>query len=267
MTGLAADYENEEIAKNGVSVQDVIAAIGKKKPRIAILMLDACRALAQSTADDTETYPGADFGKSAAAGAGLPQGTIVVYSASFGESAIEKFRATITPQFLVHRGRPLRDAAAGADPDRIRPSASGRWSANTPERRQAAGARVFPKSWLRRPVRPGQLVGGERFALKQDQCEGAKEDWDDISRHPQREAMERHQPRFHDCPTAELARRALVAARVRRRISAPTVAASNKQIDDCDRLAAADNDPARPPEVAGVPLDKIDYARRGRRLR
>src|SRR6202453_3824704 len=43
MSGLVSDYENDEIAKNGLSVQDLIVAIGKKKPRIAILLLDACR--------------------------------------------------------------------------------------------------------------------------------------------------------------------------------------------------------------------------------
>ena len=91
MTGFASDYENEEIAKNGVSVQEVIAAIGKQKPRIAILMLDACRALVQSTVDETETLRGATSGSRLLPASELPQGTIVVYSASFGESAIEKF--------------------------------------------------------------------------------------------------------------------------------------------------------------------------------
>ena len=42
-------------------------------------------------------------------------------------------------------------------------------------------------------------------------------------------------------------------------VVAPTVAASSKQVDDCDRLAASESDPSRPPEVPGVPLDKIDF--------
>ena len=73
MTGFASDYENEEIAKNGVSVQEVIAAIGKQKPRIAILMLDACRALVQSTVDKTETLRGATSGSRLLPASELPR--------------------------------------------------------------------------------------------------------------------------------------------------------------------------------------------------
>ena len=84
-------------------------------------------------------------------------------------------------------------------------------------------------------------------------------DWAEISQQPEREALERHRRRFHDCPTAELARRALVSLLGSSEVVAPTVAASSKQVDDCDRLAASESDPSRPPEVPGVPLDKIDF--------
>ena len=102
-------------------------------------------------------------------------------------------------------------------------------------------------------------IGAERFQLTQQQCDGAEVDWAEISQQPEREALERHRRRFHDCPTAELARRALVSLLGSSEVVAPTVAASSKQVDDCDRLAASESDPSRPPEVPGVPLDKIDF--------
>ena len=42
-------------------------------------------------------------------------------------------------------------------------------------------------------------------------------------------------------------------------VVAPTVAVASKQVDDCDRLAASESDPSRPPEAPGVALDKIDF--------
>ena len=102
-------------------------------------------------------------------------------------------------------------------------------------------------------------VGAERFQLTQQQCAGADVDWAEISQQPEREALERHRRRFHDCPTAELARRALVSLIGSSEVVAPTVSVTSKQVDDCDRLAASESDPSRPPEVPGVTLDKIDF--------
>jgi uncharacterized protein len=260
MSGLVSDYENDEIAKNGVSVQDLIVAIGKKKPRIAILLLDACRAVVQSTADETQTVRGETSGSRLLPASELPQGAIVIYSASFGESAIEKFSPNevrrnslfteVVRSEMQRPGQTLIDFA-----ERIRLMV-GRYAANGGKQQEPE---YFQNLGSDDQFALVDSVGGERFGLRQEQCQGAKEDWDDISRHPQREAMERHQSRYHDCPSAELARRALVGLLASSQDPTPTLVASNKQIDDCDRLAAADNDPIRPPEVAGVPLAQIDY--------
>ncbi len=89
-------------------------------------------------------------------------------------------------------------------------------------------------------------VGAERFQLTQQQCAGADVDWAEISQQPEREALERHRRRFHDCPTAELARRALVSLIGSSEVATPVLPAGPKQIDDCDRLAASDSDPVPP---------------------
>ena len=74
MPSLEPDYENEEIAKNGVSVQDVIAQIAAKKPRIMILMLDACRSIATQTAAEEELTRGPTSGSQMLPTVQLPPG-------------------------------------------------------------------------------------------------------------------------------------------------------------------------------------------------
>jgi len=261
MPTLASDYENEEIAKNGVSVQDVIAQIGAKKPRIAIIMLDACRSLATKTAADEDINRGPNSGSRMLPTAQLPQGAIVVFSASFGESAIEKIQSEnqtnslFTEVVRSELQRPGQTIVQLAD----------RISLVVRQFAEHAGQQQEPDYYHNLGSDENFMlvgsVGGERFALKQEQCEGAKEDWDDIQRHADRAALERHQTRYADCPTAELARRRLVSILASSQDPTPAAPAhSSKPIDDCDRLAASDNDPARPPEAPGLALDKIVYA-------
>src|SRR5208283_5744781 len=51
MPSFEGSYETDEIAKNGVSAADIMNAIARKKPKIAILFLDACRSLIRATTD------------------------------------------------------------------------------------------------------------------------------------------------------------------------------------------------------------------------
>ena len=92
MPSFEGPYETDEIAKNGVSVADLMASIADKKPKIAILMLDACRSL---IAGDRGRAGNQTRAQRPAAGLlptkDLAAGSIVVFSASFGETAIESF--------------------------------------------------------------------------------------------------------------------------------------------------------------------------------
>jgi TPR repeat protein len=262
MPTMAADYESDEIAKNGVAVPDVIAQIGAKKPRIMILMLDACRSLATKTAEAEEIVRGPDSGSRMLPMQSLPQGAMVIFSASFGEAAIEKFAGEnrknslfteVVRSELQRPGQTLVELA-----DRI--SLVVRDFARNGGKQQEPDYYHNLGSDERFQLVPS--VGAERFVLSQGQCEGAKEDWEDIRHHPQRDTLERHQTRYHDCPTAEFARRALVNLLASSQDPMPIAPQHNsKPIDDCDRLAASDADPSRPPEVPGVALAGIvDYA-------
>ena len=260
MPSFEGTYNTDEIAKNGVSVADLMASIADKKPKIAIIMLDACRSLLQATADEQNIRRGPTSGSRLLPTRISAAGSIVVFSASFGETAIESFGPNdhrrnslfteVVRSELQRPGQTLIELA-----QRLKRMAS--------KFANAYGHQQEPEYFENLGVDDNfalvDSVGAERFPFTQQQCEGAQVDWNEISQQPEREALERHRRRFHDCPTAELARRALVSLIGSSEVATPTIAAGAKPIDDCDRLAASDSDPARPPEVPGVPRDKIDF--------
>jgi TPR repeat protein len=260
MPSFEGAYETDEIAKNGVSVTDVVNAIAGKRPKIAILFLDACRSILQT--DDEEIKPWATFGSRLLPTRNLPSGSIAVFSASFGETAVEYFNrkdkenrrnSLFTEVLRSELQRPGQTLIELAQRVRrvVRAFALAGGKQQEPE--------YFESLGVSDDFALVASVGAERFQLAQQQCEGADLDWKEISQQPEREALERHRRRFHDCPTAELARRALVSLVSSPEVATPVLPAGSKQVDACDRLAASDSDPDRPPEVAGVALDKIDF--------
>jgi TPR repeat protein/uncharacterized caspase-like protein len=260
MPSFEGAYETDEIAKNGVSVTDVMNAIGAKKPKVAILFLDACRSIIRATTDEREIKRGISSGSRLLPAKDLPAGTIVTFSASFGETAIESFG------YGDHRRNSLFTEVLRSElqrPGQSLVDLSQRVSRMVRAFALAGGRQQEPEYFENLGVSDDfalvDSIGAQRFQLTQQQCAGADIDWAEISQQPEREALERHRRRFHDCPTAELARRALVSLIGSAEVAAPVLQAGSKQIDDCDRLAASDTDPARPPEVPGVALDKIDF--------
>ena len=260
MASFEGAYETDEIAKNGVSVNDVMNAIADKKPKVAILLLDACRSIIRATTDEREMKRGLTSGSRLLQPKDVPAGSIVVFSASFGETAIESFG------FGDHRRNSLFTEVVRSElqrPGQTLIDLGQRVAHMVRAFAQAGGRQQEPEYFENLGVSDNFAlvdgVGAERFQLTQQECAGAEVDWAEISQQPEREALERHRRRFHDCPTAELARRALVSLLGSSEVVAPTVSGTSKQIDDCDRLAASESDPSRPPEVSGVTLDKIDF--------
>ena len=185
---------------------------------------------------------------------------MVLYSASFGEQAVESFgrsdtrrNSLFTEVLRSEMQRPGQTLQALAD----------RVALVVRHFADSGGRQQDPESYANLGAADDFAlvdgIGAERFPVSTDQCEGSQADWEQISQQPDREALERHRRRFANCATAELARRALVNLVSSSQDPAPAPIASNNQLDDCDRLAAADNDPARPPEAPGVPLAKIDF--------
>lgn len=254
-------YERDEIPKAGVTVKEVEQKIADRKPKSAFVILDACRSILRSELGDAQKAKrDKNSGSRLIPEEDLPSGFLVLYSASFGEQAYEKLyaldqrRNSLFAEVLrSEMPRPGQSLVALADRVSlaVQKIASQTGQQQEPER--------YPKDGGPDDVYLVGSIGAERFEISQEKCEGAQADWEQVSQPPQqRDSIERHIRRFNDCPTAEQARRLLVnfAENSEDPGAQPTIS-STRPIDACDRLAAAETDRARPPDVPGVPFEKI----------
>ena len=255
-------YQQNEIP-NGISATEVQRRLAERNPKTVIMILDACRSLVAADLNDAQDKPvkrGNDSGSRLLAVRQPPPGFLVFYSASFGEQAVEKLgifdtgrNSLFTDVLRSELQRPGQSLVELAD----RVKLMVRSIAN------ASGIQQEPEYvYNGSNVEDFSLVGSigrERFHMAQDKCAGELEDWDQIKKLQKRELYDRHRRRFDGCGTAELARRALaeLALSSDDPIEAP-VTVVNRSVSECDRLAASDQDRARPPEVSGVLWDKLD---------
>jgi TPR repeat protein/uncharacterized protein (UPF0335 family) len=256
-------YQQSEIP-NGISATEIQRRLAERNPKIVIMILDACRSLVAADVSDTqEVKPvkrGSDSGSRLLTARQPPPGFMVLYSASFGEQAVEKLsifdagrNSLFTDVLRSELQRPGQSLVELADRVKlmVRSIANANGIQQEPEYfYNGANVDDFPLVGS---------IGRERFQMAQDKCAGEVEDWEQIKNLQKRDLLDRHRRRFDGCGSAELARRALseLALTSDDPIAAP-VAVLNRSVSDCDRLAASDQDRARPPEVPGVLWDKID---------
>ncbi len=256
-------YQQNEIP-NGISTTEIQRRLAEKAPGLVIMVLDACRSLVTADLGDSQELKpvkrGNDSGSRLLTARQPPPGFLTLYSASFGEQAVEKLgifdrgrNSLFTDVLRSELQRPGQTLVELSDRVKlmVRSIANANGIQQEPEYFYNGGN-----------VEDYMLVGSigrERFQMAQDKCAGEVEDWEQIKNLQKRELYDRHRRRFDGCGTAELARRALaqLALTSDDPIEAP-VAVLNRSVSDCDRLAASDQDRARPPEVAGVLWDKID---------
>ena len=255
-------YQQNEIP-NGISATEVQRRLAERNPKTVIMILDACRSLVAADLNDAQEKPvkrGNDSGSRLLAVRQPPPGFLVFYSASFGEQAVEKLgifdtgrNSLFTDVLRSELQRPGQSLVELADRVKlmVRSIANANGIQQEPEY-VYNGSNVEDFSLV-------GSIGRERFHMAQDKCAGEVEDWDQIKKLQKRELYDRHRRRFDGCGTAELARRALseLALSSDDPIEAP-VTVVNRSVSECDRLAASDQDRARPPEVSGVLWDKID---------
>ena len=185
---------------------------------------------------------------------------MVLFSASFGEQAIERFDdydhrrnslfTEVVRSELLRPGQTLLEFAKRVGLV-VRAIAEKKGAQQEPE--------YFYNGFDAESFLFIGSIGRERFELTQDKCEGSTEDWKQIAKLGKRELFRRHLQRFDGCATAELARRAVANLGLTSDdpVAVPP-ADPRRPISDCDRLAASDLDPARPPEVPGVGFDNVD---------
>jgi TPR repeat protein len=262
MSTFVDGYTNEEIPRNGISVKEIEQRIGDHKPATALVVLDACRAILRSDATEARKVKRTnDSGSRLLPEKEPPEGFLVLYSASFGEQAVESFDALdvrrnslfveVFRDELMRPGQSLVDLAART---RLvtRSLASNRGFQQEPEYH-------FHGDSGPDDVYLVDTVGERRFQISIEKCAGSKEEWERISVQRRIDDLDRHIRRFGDCPTADEARRAKIG--LADSVTEPAtqaVAAVRRQIDPCDQLAASDTDRARPPEVPGVAFAAVD---------
>jgi uncharacterized protein len=256
-------YQQNEIAKNGISATDVANRIAEKKPKAVIMILDACRSLATADPNDTQDprliKRGSESGSRLVTAHKPPPGFMILYSASFGEQAVERLdshsrNSLYTEVLRQELQRPGQSVLELAERLKLVVRAIA----------QKDGFQQEP-DFVHNMTNPDEFflvgsIGRDRFQISQEKCAGDREDWEQIKNLQKRELFERHKRRFDGCGTAELARRALVefALGSDDPVEAPIAVALSRAVNDCDRLAASEHDRARPPEVAGVTFDKLD---------
>jgi TPR repeat protein len=259
-------YQQNEIP-NGVSSYDIQRQIAEKNPKTVIMILDACRSLVQSEGNESEETKlikrGADSGSRLLSVRRPPPGFLILYSASFGEQAIESLgfdggrNSLFTGILRSELERPGQSAVELGERVKlmVRSIAAYNGKQQEPE--------VFYDKGHAASVDDFSFVGSigrERFQISQDKCAGEVADWDEIKSLQKRELYDRHIRRFDLCPkgTAEAARRALAALALSSDDPIEVTAAASTTVNECDRLAASPLDGARPPEVPGVLTAKLD---------
>lgn len=260
-------YQQNEIP-NGVSTYEIQRQIAEKNPKTVIMILDACRSLVQSEGAESEEVKlikrGTESGSRLLNVRRPPPGFLILYSASFGEQAIESFGYSDVGRNSLFTGvlrselqRPGQSAVELGERVKlmVRSIADHNGKQQEPE--------VFYDTEHAASVDDFYLVGSigrERFQISDDRCAGEQADWDQIKDLQKRELYDRHIRRFDLCPggTAESARRKLAGLVLSSDDPIEVTAITGQSVNDCDRLAASPLDGARPPEVPGTLFAKLD---------
>jgi TPR repeat protein len=260
-------YQQNEVPKSGISANEIENRLAERNPKTVIMILDACRSImsadpsAGTTTNDPKTSlrRGNDSGSRLVTDHVPPPGFAIMYSASFGEQALEKLPGSDKSRNSVFTGvlrAELQRPGQSLTELGARVKLVVRVVANNAGRQQEPDF-VGTSKETDEFYFVG-TIGRERFQMALGKCDGAEDDWDQIKTLRKRDLYERHRRRFDTCRTGDLARRALIQLQLTADDPTDGVATINRPVNECDKLAAAENDRARPPEVPGVLIDKIE---------
>jgi TPR repeat protein len=255
-------YQQSEIP-NGISEVEIERRLAERNPKIAIMVIDACRSLVDQDLNTREVKPikrGGEFGSRLITTHKPPANFMVFYSAAFGETAVERFafndnrkNSLFTDVLRSELQRPGQSLLELGERVKMMVRAIATKGGEQQEPEFIANGLDAEDFLL------VGSIGKERFPLSKDKCAGENEDWNQIKNLQKRDLYERHRRRFDGCETGESARRALaqLALSSDDPIEPPT-AKADSPIDKCDLYAASDQDWARPPDVPGVLWEKLD---------
>src|ERR1700761_4352802 len=202
MAAFVDNYTNEEIPRSGISVKEIEQRISDHKPATALIILDACRSILRSDGTEARQVKRTDdSGSRLLPEKEPPQGFMVLYSASFGEQAIESFDALDTRRNslfvevlrdeMMRPGQSLVELGARTRLV-VRSLANNRGFQQEPEYHYNANSGLDDTYLV-------DTIGERRFQISIEKCAGAQEEWDRISIQPRIEDIDRHIRRVGGC--------------------------------------------------------------------
>ena len=194
------DYQTNELPRSGVSVSELEERLAERKPGNVVMILDACRSLVTAEGPDTSDrrqIRSSNSGSRLVTGRRLPAGFITIYSAAFGEQAVESFgnndkrrNSLFTEVLRSELQRPGQTVIELAERVRLVVRAIAQEKGQQQEPEFAHNLAATEDLMLI------GSIGRERFQISEDRCAGGREDWDQIKKLAKRELFERHRRRF-----------------------------------------------------------------------
>ena len=201
-------YNRDEIPLSGVSTKEIEQKLYERRPKTVIMIIDACRTLARG--GDTDEDANARSGSRIFTKQAPPRNFLILYSASFGEQAVESLSpidpgrnslfTEVLRNELMRPGQSLKELAERVKL-MVRATAQNYGEQQEPE--YSGEGPTLSETYLIDPI------GRERFQMSQEKCTGGVQDWVEIKDRRRHELFERHVRRFDGCDTAGYARRRL----------------------------------------------------------
>ena len=204
-------YTRDEIPLGGVSTKEIEQRLYDRRPKTVLMVVDACRSLVRSEIEGDEA-------KSTRLSSGSRLFTkqkpnrnfIVLYSAAFGEQAVESLspqdpgRNSLFTEVLrseiMRPGQSLKDLAERV---KLMVRATARDYGEQQDPEYVYDGPNPDETYLIEPI------GSDRFQMSKKVCDGDEADWKEIRYRRKRSEFEAHIRRFDTCPTAQLARQRL----------------------------------------------------------
>lgn len=205
-------YHRDEIPLSGVATTEIEQKIYQRRAKTVIMILDACRSLVRGDGDGDDASASRSSGS---AGSRMittrqpPRNFLVLYSAAFGEQAVESLvpdagrNSLFTEIFRAEMMRPGQSLKELAERVKLMVRATAQSFNEQQEPEYIANGPSLEDTYLI------DSIGREGFRMSQEKCQGGDQDWKEIRNRRKRELFERHIRRFDTCNTAEYARRRL----------------------------------------------------------
>ena len=200
----------DEIPLSGMSTKEIEQKIYERRPKTVIMILDACRSLVRGRRHGVTKTRNARSGSRIFTKQQPPRNFLILYSASFGEQAVESSSPSdpgrnslfteVLRNELMRPGQSLKELAERVKL-MVRATAQNYGEQQEPE--YSGEGPTLSETYLIDPI------GRERFQMSQEKCTGGVQDWMEIKDRRRHELFERHVRRFDGCDTAGYARRRL----------------------------------------------------------